>query len=180
MSHRKRDWPMRSSTACPRPRILGAFGWRTLQVLARDWYHDREAVLETVERALREPEVADPAAAEAVVSPLAATTDASGFTSEMAGSDGAIQLDGSPPPSVPLPAPMPETADLPWRRLEFVEGSSRKFWQARREDVDVVIAFGRIGTAGQSQRKQFADAGRAEAEMEKLVAEKLRKGYISV
>ena len=55
---------------------------------------------------------------------------------------------------------------------------SRKFWQVRREDTVVVIAFGRIGTTGQSQSKPFADAERAQAEIEKLVAEKLRKGYL--
>ena len=78
------------------------------------------------------------------------------------------------------PPPPPEAVELPWRRLEFVEGTSRKFWQIRRDGTDVVIAFGRIGTAAQLQRKQFADPAGAEAEMEKLVAEKLRKGYVQV
>jgi len=35
-----------------RPRILGAFGWRTMQVLARDWHHDRAGVIDAIERAL--------------------------------------------------------------------------------------------------------------------------------
>ncbi len=78
----------------------------------------------------------------------------------------------------PAPPPPPEAVDLPWHRLEFVEGTSRKFWQIRREGTDVVIAFGRIGTTGQSQRKPFVDGERAQAEIEKLVAEKLRKGYL--
>ena len=132
-------------------------------MLARDWHHDREAVLDAIERALGEP--------EDVEAPVADTP--------------APLQDASPPaaPIAPPPPPVaPSTATLepPWRRLEFVEGTSRKFWQARREDTDVLIAFGRIGTAGQSQRKPFADALQAQAEMDKLVAEKLRKGYSEV
>ena len=169
-----------------RPRILGAFGWRTLQVLARDWHHDREAVLETIARTLREPDPADvpEPEPEAAASPIDAATDDAGVVGEVVGSDDESPSHGEPPPlSEPPPSspePAPEKADVPWRRLEFVERSSRKFWQVRREDTDVVIGFGRIGTAGQSQRKQFGDAGRAELEMEKLVAEKMRKGYLLV
>lgn len=36
-----------------RPRILGAFGWQVMQVLAKDWLHAPEAVLEQIEQALK-------------------------------------------------------------------------------------------------------------------------------
>jgi predicted DNA-binding WGR domain protein len=39
------------------------------------------------------------------------------------------------------------------------------------------VRFGRIGTAGQSQTKSFADEASAEREAEKLIGEKLKKGY---
>jgi predicted DNA-binding WGR domain protein len=42
----------------------------------------------------------------------------------------------------------------------------------------VTVSWGRIGTKGQMQIKQFADESRAAAELSKLVAEKLRKGYV--
>jgi hypothetical protein len=35
-----------------RPRILDAFGWQVMQVLAKDWLHAPEAVLEQIEQAL--------------------------------------------------------------------------------------------------------------------------------
>jgi len=35
-----------------RPRILDAFGWQVMQVLAKDWLHAPEAVLDQVEQAL--------------------------------------------------------------------------------------------------------------------------------
>ena len=159
-----------------RPRILAAFGWRTLQVLARDWHHDREAVLEAIERALREPEVALHAEADTDVASPVSTTDAPHVEPEAAGSESSTSLEESSAQSITSPSP--GSTDLRWRRLEFIEGTSRKFWQVRREGTVVVIAFGRIGTTGQSQSKPFADAERAQAEIEKLVAEKLRKGYL--
>ncbi|WP_241027261.1 AAA domain-containing protein [Variovorax sp. RKNM96] len=36
-----------------RPRVLDAFGWQVVQVLAKDWLHAPEAVLEQIESALR-------------------------------------------------------------------------------------------------------------------------------
>ena len=40
------------------------------------------------------------------------------------------------------------------------------------------MRFGRIGTAGQSQTKTFADEAKAKREAENLIAEKLKKGYV--
>ncbi len=40
--------------------------------------------------------------------------------------------------------------------------------------------FGRIGTAGQTQTKDFASPEAAQVEHNKLIAEKLRKGYVTV
>jgi len=39
------------------------------------------------------------------------------------------------------------------------------------------VRFGRIGTAGQTQSKTFADAARARREADQLIGEKLKKGY---
>jgi predicted DNA-binding WGR domain protein len=41
----------------------------------------------------------------------------------------------------------------------------------------VTTWWGRIGAAGQSKSKKFADAAKAKAEYDKLVAEKTGKGY---
>jgi predicted DNA-binding WGR domain protein len=42
------------------------------------------------------------------------------------------------------------------------------------------VRFGRIGTAGQSQTKSFADEARAKREAGNLIAEKVKKGYVEV
>lgn len=63
------------------------------------------------------------------------------------------------------------------RRFEFSEGSSNKFWEVEQDGADLQLRWGRIGTAGQSQTKSFADAAKAAAALTKLVAEKTGKGY---
>jgi len=63
------------------------------------------------------------------------------------------------------------------RRFELIEGTASKFWEVEQADTDLNIRWGRIGTAGQSQTKSFADAAKAGAALTKLVAEKTGKGY---
>lgn len=62
--------------------------------------------------------------------------------------------------------------------LEFEEGTSSKFWRARTEDKTLYVNYGKIGSAGQTQVKDFADAAAATKEYNKLVADKRKKGYV--
>jgi predicted DNA-binding WGR domain protein len=62
--------------------------------------------------------------------------------------------------------------------LEFVGGSSRKFWEISISGASFIVRFGRIGTAGQSQTKTFGEEAKAKREADSLIAEKLRKGYV--
>lgn len=66
------------------------------------------------------------------------------------------------------------------RRFEFSEGSANKFWQIDLEASELRIAWGKIGTTGQSQNKSFASSAAAQAELDKLVLEKTKKGYVEV
>ncbi|MBX3232073.1 MAG: DUF4132 domain-containing protein [Labilithrix sp.] len=67
------------------------------------------------------------------------------------------------------------------RRFELSEGTSNKFWQVAIEDGKTLhVSFGKIGTKGQTQRKDFAAPPAATAEMEKLIREKTKKGYKEV
>jgi predicted DNA-binding WGR domain protein len=66
------------------------------------------------------------------------------------------------------------------RRFELSEGGSHKFWQIEVTGDSFTVTYGRIGTAGQAQTKAFADAATAEKEAEKLVREKVKKGYAEV
>ncbi len=63
------------------------------------------------------------------------------------------------------------------RYLEYSDGSSSKFYSLAVVGTAVNIHFGRIGTAGQSQTKQFGTATEASNFAEKQIASKLAKGY---
>ncbi|NHZ40804.1 DUF4132 domain-containing protein [Massilia aquatica] len=63
------------------------------------------------------------------------------------------------------------------RRFELSDGASHKFWQISQDGSDVNVCYGRIGSAGTSQTRHHADAGKAAASMEKLIREKSAKGY---
>ncbi|MBA3461824.1 MAG: WGR domain-containing protein [Deltaproteobacteria bacterium] len=63
------------------------------------------------------------------------------------------------------------------RRFELVEGRSSKFWEVSVDGASFTVTFGRIGTSGQSKTKACKSSAAAKAEVEKLVAEKTRKGY---
>jgi predicted DNA-binding WGR domain protein len=64
------------------------------------------------------------------------------------------------------------------RRFEFSDGKSNKFWEIALEGNTFTVTFGRIGTSGQTQTKTFDTAAKAEAEHDKLVKEKTKKGYV--
>ena len=66
------------------------------------------------------------------------------------------------------------------QRIEFDDGTSRKFWGITVAAKQVTVRFGRIGANGQTQTKAFADAGAAEKEGDRLIKEKTRKGYVTV
>jgi predicted DNA-binding WGR domain protein len=63
------------------------------------------------------------------------------------------------------------------RYLEFVGGSSAKFYEVSTSGNQVTIRFGRIGTEGQTQVKTLADADAATQHADRLIASKLAKGY---
>ena len=62
--------------------------------------------------------------------------------------------------------------------LEFEEGTSSKFWRARVEDKTLYVNYGKIGSNGQTQVKDFASPELVAKEYAKLVAEKRKKGYV--
>jgi uncharacterized protein (TIGR02996 family) len=63
------------------------------------------------------------------------------------------------------------------RTFEFVEGTSSKFWAIEVNGARTLVSFGKIGTKGQTKVKDFADEAAARRECDKLIKEKLGKGY---
>ena len=62
--------------------------------------------------------------------------------------------------------------------LEFEEGNSSKFWRARVEGKTLFVNYGKIGSNGQTQVKDFPSEAAATSEYDKLVREKRKKGYV--
>lgn len=143
------------------PSILQAFGWRVATVLARDWYHEPQSVLDRIERLLRdEPDTIE----EADVQSEPAATP---------------QHDDVPAIATAVQR-APSTASAAVRRCELVEGASAKYWEVSRQGSAITIRYGRIGTQGQTLTKTFDTEDRAQRELEKLLGEKIRKGYQEV
>ena len=144
------------------PGILRAFGWQVALVLTRDWYHEPQAVLDRIERLIR-------GEAEPII--------------ELEDDLPPPAPESAAPATVPLaPATGPHPASAAGasgnaRRLELIEGRSSKFWEVSNDGLNVTVRYGRIGTHGQTQTKTFDTVERAGREVEKLTAEKLRKGY---
>ena len=66
---------------------------------------------------------------------------------------------------------------MSWREFSFAKGNSRKFWNIELSENAVTVHFGRIGTSGRQQTKEFASPQKAKAAYERIIAEKLGKGY---
>ncbi|WP_455924657.1 AAA domain-containing protein [Pseudomonas putida] len=132
-----------------RPTVLRSFGWRIIDVLSHDWLRDREHVLGRIEALLQGGDE-EPELPQVV------------------------QTINEPEPALP---PAAEARSLAMREFVFGEGTSNKFWRIGVEALDVVVSFGRIGSKGQTLTKTLDTPERVIQEVEKLIAEKLRKGY---
>ena len=62
-------------------------------------------------------------------------------------------------------------------RYELVKGTSSKFWEISLAGRSFTTTYGRIGAAGQSTTKTLRSPELAAREHDKLVGEKVRKGY---
>lgn len=63
------------------------------------------------------------------------------------------------------------------RRYYFDDGSSRKFGSISQQRAKQTIEYGRLGSTGRPIDKKFATEIAATADTEKLIAEKVAKGY---
>jgi predicted DNA-binding WGR domain protein len=64
------------------------------------------------------------------------------------------------------------------RNFVFSEGTSNKFWQINCSELSFTVVFGKVGTAGQQQTKDFSSPEACTKEANKIIAEKVKKGYV--
>jgi predicted DNA-binding WGR domain protein len=67
---------------------------------------------------------------------------------------------------------------MSYARYFFDDGKSRKFWEYKLRSKSVTLGHGRIGSTGRKTIKTFLSAAAAKAEIAKLVAQKIERGYI--
>jgi predicted DNA-binding WGR domain protein len=63
------------------------------------------------------------------------------------------------------------------RTFIYTDDKSNKFWTIETAETAFTVTFGKVGTAGQTSEKSFADAAACTKEVNKLIAEKTKKGY---
>jgi predicted DNA-binding WGR domain protein len=143
----------------------------SLDIPAKDWLDDQQAVVARIETMLAHGE--DKA--------LSIETGMALATTERRTAAALPPTPQTEAGGVP-PATTPDVTGgdvlLKVHLLTFEQGSSRKFWQASCRGRELSVSYGRTGTNGQTILKQFDTPERALKEMDKLVNEKLRKGYV--
>ncbi|MHC1747245.1 MAG: STM4015 family protein [Cellulosilyticaceae bacterium] len=60
----------------------------------------------------------------------------------------------------------------------YQDEKSQKFWSIKTEGLTLEVCYGRLGTAGQKKEKIFEDEQALEKEVNKLIKEKTKKGYV--
>ena len=63
------------------------------------------------------------------------------------------------------------------RRFIYQDAKSDKFWDIEFEGTTQTVVYGKTGTAGREAVKEFATAEECIKESEKLITQKLKKGY---
>ena len=100
--------------------------------------------------------------------------------SEDLGGRGARLLPSLPPPStehLAIAAVNHYSRSQAMRTFQYSDAKSHKFWNIEVSGDSFTVTYGKVGSAGQTQTKTFATAAKAQAEADKLIQEKLKKGY---
>jgi predicted DNA-binding WGR domain protein len=66
------------------------------------------------------------------------------------------------------------------RQFELSEGKSHKCWSIETSGTSFTVRYGRIGTEGKTLSKSFAAVAVMRAAADKIIGEKLDKGYLEV
>ncbi|HMY03106.1 MAG TPA: WGR domain-containing protein, partial [Candidatus Obscuribacter sp.] len=152
------------------PEILRAFGWKVTIVLTRDWFYNRDQIVERIERMMNDETQVDAELEDAPNGELPSPVKTPEVKHRAVGTEqSAAAAIGVVPPR-----------DDAFRRFELKEGNTMKFWEIALANNSVSVRFGKIGTSGQTRTTLFDSPERAAKECEKLVNEKLRKGFTEV
>jgi predicted DNA-binding WGR domain protein len=66
------------------------------------------------------------------------------------------------------------------RRFEYIQGNQAKFWEVSRKGAVLTVSSGKIGGSSKTRTKQLGDFMAAEQEFDRLIRDKIRRGYVEV
>ena len=155
---------------CQRPELLKAFGWNVITVLAKDWFHRPELVVDRIAKALSGVQEVEELTPE-----ITAVNVEAVITEEPV-----VLLESAEASEEVIGTQTNTPSEAGFERYECTEEGSRKFWEVKQEGPSYTVRYGRIGTNGQSLTKSFADEATAQREMEKVRAKKVEKGYTRI
>ncbi len=171
---------------CQRPEILKSFGWKITRVLYKDWFEQKERVLEKLKKILENKTVfekavnvddlfeagedVDEEVHEAETKIYVVEDEKVEETEEVITEPSLDEVESKPSNEV--------TGDIPFERYEFVEGTSNKYWEIGVAESSVIVRYGRIGNKPQVSEKPFATNEKALEEKEKMIGKKVKKGYV--
>jgi len=143
-----------------RPALLEAFGWRVLEVLAKDWHDAPDEVLEKIDRLMADPKADFENAVDEVTEPA-----------DEPETETAPPVDSEPSPSSEL------TSDGEKTSLIHEENGNVKFWNIQRIGSSVIVHFGKQGTNGQTRERSHDTEEKAIADYRRAIRQKKQKGY---
>lgn len=147
------------------PAILRAFGWNVIDVPSHSWLRDPDTVVAQIETALRRAaEDSDDDPFEGVSTPAAIVTVPKTDVEDV-------------PPAAEAG---PQSTAPSFSEFRFQQGGSDKFWKIAVVGCELTVVFGRTGTKGNTVVKVLETPARASREATKLIAEKVRKGYVEL
>ncbi|GAK92784.1 superfamily I DNA and RNA helicases and helicase subunits [Nonlabens ulvanivorans] len=157
---------------------MRAFGWKLQHVYSKDWLEQPERVLEKIKQKLegKEEELEELGELESELELKENEVDS---VEEIKPNNESLNTSK---PTVHETELEPEKEQKPqgnltFKRYEFVEGSSSKYWEIAIDGFDIVTRYGRIGNQPQENRKSMDDRVSVLKEEMRLIGVKTRKGY---
>ncbi|WP_245910883.1 AAA domain-containing protein [Nonlabens arenilitoris] len=157
-----------------KPAVLKAFGWKLQHIYSKDWLEQPERVLEKIKQKLEgkeedpeelEPELELENQKDAVEEIKSNNESSNTSIPEVLETELAPEKEQQP------------QGNLTFKRYEFVEGSSNKYWEIAIDGFDIITRYGRIGNKPQENRKSLDDQVSVLKEEMRLIGVKTRKGY---
>lgn len=160
-----------------KPEVMKQNGWKICQVYSKDWFEDKNRVLQMIQKVINEePYFEEVSIEESEFSDLSKTIESKDEVMET------VSIE-SPLENIPLVNEIEKIEEesvlnSTFQRFIYTLEGSNKFWEICSDKNEIIVQYGRIGTKGQRMVKAFENVEKAKVEMNKLIHQKTSKGYV--